>query len=202
MDYENLCGEALSSNYGRTDVFDQHLTLRLATAVVNRSEQISDAIATKEHTFWFEERVEEGSDGSGAAALPVAEIATMAVEDGNGNLEGAVQIRTVLDHPELEDLVFPAQKLPEPRSGSFRVWLKNVYRNSRGFEIGTQNSSLLAVTMKHQSAKWKDLAMGYISDIITMVHEFIVDLLHVVCPIKRVRAGIMSLLIYPLMEKY
>lgn len=47
MEYQQLSGEALLSNYGRTHVIDQHPTLRLATAVVNRSDQMSDAIATK-----------------------------------------------------------------------------------------------------------------------------------------------------------
>jgi len=59
---------------------------------------------------------------------------------------------------------------------------------------------LLAVTMKRQSVKWNELALGYISDIMTLVHNFVVDLLRVVCPIKRVRAGIMSLLIDRLLQ--
>ncbi len=88
----------------------------------------------------------------------------------DGNPEGTVEIRTVPDHPELEDLVSAAQKLPEPRSESFRVWPKDVYRNSRGFGIGTLNPSLLAVIMKRQSMKWEGLALGCISDIMTIVH--------------------------------
>lgn len=56
--------------------------------------------------------------------------------------------------------------------------------------------------MKRQSVKWKSLALGYISDIMTIVHTFVVDLLRVVCPIERVRMGIMSLLMDRLVERY
>ena len=154
----------------------------------------------KGHTFQFEAEDEDESGALDDVDSLVVGISALDIEAGNA--EGVFDIRTIEDHPELEDLVLAAQKLPEPRSGRFRAWLKHVYRNSRGFEIGTLNSSLLAVTMKHQSIKWKKLALGYISDIITMVHSFIVDLLHVVCPFERVRIGLMSLLMDLLFEKY
>ena len=48
------------------------------------------------------------------------------------------------------------------------VWLKKVYRGAQGFELGTLNSLLLAMTMKRQSTKWKSLVLGYIADIVTM----------------------------------
>lgn len=210
MEYQKICGEALSSNYGRTDVFDQNPRLRLATAVINRSDQMSEAIALKGHTFQFEGHVtrkgskestgSEESSSSDVEGPEVLSVATMNIDDHEPQC--TVEIRQVPDHPELEDLVAAAQKLPEPRSGSFQRWLTEVYHSSRGFEIGTLNSSLLGVTMKRQSAKWKDLALGYIADVVTMVHTFIVDLLHVVCPVERVRTGIISLLMDRLVEKY
>ena len=189
MEYQKLSGEALLSNYGRTDVFDQNPRLRLATAVVNRSNQMSEAIATKGHTFHFEARNTQNDSGDESAGsndidLPAISIAAIKIEDGDP--EYTVNIRVVSDHPELEDLVSAPQKLPEPQRGSLYAWLKVVYRNSRGFEIGILNSSLLAVTMKRQSVKWKSLALGYISDIMTIVHTFVVDLLRVVCPVERV----------------
>ena len=54
--------------------------LRLATAVGNRSDQMSDTIALKEHTFQF--------------------------EVGNITNKNAQEVRKVPDHPEIEDLVF------------------------------------------------------------------------------------------------
>ena len=47
MEFQKLVVEALSSNYVRADVFDKNPTLRLATAVVNRSDLMSEAMATQ-----------------------------------------------------------------------------------------------------------------------------------------------------------
>lgn len=197
--YQELCREALLSNYGRTDVFDQNPKLRLATVVVNRSDQMSDVIATKGHTFHFEAKVEE-SDSSDGAKYLINDFGAINIKDSNSN--GTVETRTVPDHSDLEGLVSTAQKLVEPHDGRFRDWLKKVYQNSRGFEIGTLNSSLLAVTMNRQSVKWRELALGYISDIVTIVHNFVIDLLGVVCPFERVQTGVIGLLMDRLLEKY
>jgi len=56
MEYQKFVGEVLLFNYKRIDVFDQNSTLRLANAVVDRSDEMSDAIATKGYTFVFEAR--------------------------------------------------------------------------------------------------------------------------------------------------
>lgn len=203
MNFQKLAAEALSSNYGRSDVFDKNPTLRLATAVVNRSDLMSEAIATKGHTFHFESSdMEKGShkssDGGVWKALDVAAIK----HDDDDEPEGTLEVRQVQDHPELGDLVHAPEKLPEPQGGSIHVWLKEVYRGARGFELGTLNASLLAVTMKRQSRKWKSLALGYIADIVTLTHNFVTDLLRVVCPVERVQLGVMSLLSDHLQEKY
>ena len=113
-----------------------------------------------------------------------------------------LEARQVQDHPELESLVYAPEELAEPQSGSIQDWLKEVYRGARGFELGSLNSSLLAVTMKRQSMKWKSLALRYIADIVTMTHNFVTDLLRVVCPVKRVQLGVMSLLSDQLLERY
>lgn len=205
MEFRKLAAEALSSNYGRADVFDKNRTLRLATAVVNRSDLMSEAIATKGHTFHFESSgMEKDSDKSSRdGVLKALDVAAIKLDgDEDDEPESILEVRQVQDHPELEDLVHAPENLSEPQSGSIHVWLKEVYRGARGFELGTLNSSLLAVTMKHQSTKWKDLALGYIADIVTMTHNFVTDLLRVVCPVERVQLGVMSLLSDHLLEKY
>lgn len=124
MEYQQLAGEALLSNYGRTDVFDQNPALRLATAVVNRSNEMSEVMAMKGHTFHFEaKKTTKNSkktwDDPEDPSLPAIGVAAMNI--GDGDPDGTVEIRKVPDHPELEDLVSASEKLPEPRSGSFHV---------------------------------------------------------------------------------
>lgn len=116
--------------------------------------------------------------------------------------KGTIKTRYLESHPDLEEVIHGNIFLCEPDSRSIQAWLKEVYRNAWGFEIGTLNSSLLRVTMKRQAVKWRDLALGYIADVVTMVHTFVVDLLSVVCPIERIRSGIMSLLIDGLVDQY
>lgn len=120
MQFQKLSEEALLSNYGRTDVFDRNPDLRLATAVVNRSQQMSNAIAGDGQRFFFE--------ASEKAESQVIDISAMHIGDENAG--GAVNIRTVQDHPELEDLVFAARKLPELRSGSLKLanYLKGIFK--------------------------------------------------------------------------
>ncbi|KAH8695836.1 hypothetical protein GQ44DRAFT_694830 [Phaeosphaeriaceae sp. PMI808] len=75
-------------------------------------------------------------------------------------------------------------------------------RLSRGFELGTFDTGLLLVSLKTQAEKWHDFALGYISDVITFVHHFIVKVLHRVSPSDRVRNGIIGLLTTSLEKKY
>ncbi|KAL8669511.1 MAG: hypothetical protein Q9168_005902 [Polycauliona sp. 1 TL-2023] len=155
MEFQKLAAEALSSNYARADVFDKSPTLRLATAVVNRSDFMSEAIATQGHTFQFDSSdMDNGSHkGSNGWALEAPDVAAVKLDDDVDEPEGTLEVRQVQDHPELKDLVHAPEKLPEPQHGSIHVWLKDVYCRARGFELGTLNSSLLAVTMKRQSTK-------------------------------------------------
>ena len=205
IEFQELFAEALSSKYRRTGIFDQHSTLRLATAAVNRSDRMSEVIAVKGHTFHFEsDSIESTTNGQDLAfdeePPEPPDITTMEFNDHS--TVGTIEDRLLPDHPELEDLVQPPKVLPEPRSGSIHSWLQEVYSGARGLELGTLNSSLLAVTIKRQPVKWQDLALGYIADIVTMAHTFVNDLLRVVCPVERVHVGIMSFLIDRLVEKY
>ena len=202
MEFQKLSTEALLSNYGRTDVFDANPTLRLATAVVNRSDQMSETIAKKGHAFRFESSDSHGEEEwkSEGDFVQNFKFAEMDLEDRQS--ESTIKTRQVPNHPDLEDVMPGGLNVPETSRESTQAWLIEVYRDTRGFEIGTLNSSLLAVIMERQAVKWRSLALGYIADIVTMVHTFVVDLLHVVCPIERTRIGIMSLLTDGLVDKY
>ncbi|KAI9717339.1 MAG: hypothetical protein M1828_007227 [Chrysothrix sp. TS-e1954] len=208
MQFQELVAEALSASHSCADVFDENPSLRLATATVNRGDLMSNDMATNGHTFHFQssdlepvsDRI-KGSDSSSAnfeqedAILPEDDLS----DDQSERISGVRQVKC---HPDLEDLLHVAATLPEPQREGIYTWLEAVYRNARGFELGTLNPWLLAVAMKQQSKKWKDLALGYIADLITLAHTFVVDLLRVVCPVKRVRQGVMSLLMDHLMRKY
>ncbi|KAF2677850.1 hypothetical protein K458DRAFT_464486 [Lentithecium fluviatile CBS 122367] len=87
-------------------------------------------------------------------------------------------------------------------SGEIFSWLKKEYRESRGFELGNFDTSLLIVTMKQQAANWSNLALGYISDVISLVHSFILGVLDHITPNDRVRDGIRTHLLDEITKMY
>ena len=74
--------------------------------------------------------------------------------------------------------------------------------SSRGFELGTFDSSILATTMKVQTTKWAAIALGYISDIATIVHRFIDRVLQSICSEAQVKSELLSALMDGLTERY
>jgi hypothetical protein len=56
--------------------------------------------------------------------------------------------------------------------------------------------------MKRQSTKWTGLALGYISDVVVTVHNFILGLLRSICADERVRTNLLSILMDELVERY
>lgn len=110
-------------------------------------------------------------------------------------------VRITPNNPELEDILYGQEYLPEP-SKSIMKWLEDTYRSSRGFELGTFNSSLLSTIMKRQSKKWEGVSLGYISDAVATVHRFILRLLQSLCADERVRTNLLSILMDDLVGKY
>jgi hypothetical protein len=117
-------------------------------------------------------------------------------------IDQKIRIRFKKEHTILEELTAGEHTMDSKTSNGILTWLKEVYKTSRGFELGTFDSTLLAMTMKTQSSNWEPIAIGYIKDVISMAHEFIQDLLHLICPDSRVRDGLMSVLMDGLLQKY
>ncbi|KAL2817509.1 P-loop containing nucleoside triphosphate hydrolase protein [Aspergillus cavernicola] len=76
------------------------------------------------------------------------------------------------------------------------------YSSSRGFEMGTFNTSLLPAVMKKQSTKWEKIALGYVADIIAVVDAFITDVLVDLCPNPRTYRGLLSIVSDSVQKKY
>ena len=206
-EFQRIASLALDAKYGGDAVFDKHPSLRLATMVVKRNETFSKATQTNGHTFRFSAaQTRDGVDAydntDGGSSVDVPEEASTNSSRTQVCPDGAVNVRTTDNHSDLEDILYRRVSLDVPLDGRILAWLKEVYQSSRGFGLGTFDSSLLAITMRKQSVNWTGLAFGYISDIVTMAHTFICESLKIVCPDDRVRAGLSSRLAENLLEKY
>lgn len=55
---------------------------------------------------------------------------------------------------------------------------------------------------KEQSVNWDALALGYINDVVSLVHSFMIKLLPKICKDDRVRRGLTSACLDKLIERY
>lgn len=203
MEFQRIVSLALDAKYGGDAVFDQNPSLKLATMVVNRNETFSEAVEANGHTFCFSTaRPSDGMGGDVESSVAVLGEALQYDKKGSIRPDDAVNLRTTENHPDLEEILYHQVLLDAPNDSCILTWLKEVYKNSRGFGLGMSDPSLLAITMRKQSVNWTGLAFGYISDIVTMAHTFICESLKFVCPDERVRAGLSSRLAESLLGKY
>lgn len=103
---------------------------------------------------------------------------------------------------EIKDVLHDCVLIRSCQTQGILSWIENIYRESRGFEIGTFNSSILSSVLKKQSVKWPPLAEGYICDIISIVHNFTSKALNISCGDQRLGQRILSFLLDDLMDKY
>ncbi|KAJ5186301.1 hypothetical protein N7449_011065 [Penicillium cf. viridicatum] len=200
--FQEITQHALATNYGVNDAFDEDKDLRLATLVSVRNDVFSHDIAHCGHTYTFRSKPEETDnsvdDREGRRSNPT----------DTENPQNIMQSRKSWDSTrgtsveDLDDILHISEPVEPSIKSGILPWIETVYSNSRGFEIGTFNHTLLSTLMKKQSIKWSVLAWGYISDIIGVVHEFIRKALEIVSKDTQMSSKIMSLLMDDLVEKY
>jgi len=187
MRFRDITSMALNAQYTGSTWFDTCESSRLATTVVNRNESLSEMVEHYGHSYKFDDS--EVDSGSAPPPASTAEYEK-------------IYVRELDIHEDLEDLMLGEEEIDAYIGQGILRWLGEVYKGSRGFELGIFDSSMLATTMKTQSVKWEPIALGYIADVVGTVHAFIEDLLQLVCPDNRVRAEITSKLMEKLIVKY
>lgn len=189
--FQDIIALAVRADYSRTDFFDEGLNLRLATECVNRGETFAQQMSDYGHEIEF-------SDAEGVKEIEELDLDDLSCEDSE-----TIPTREVENHADVEDIVPGDDEVASPYCQDILGWLKAVYRSSRGFELGTFDSSLLATSMNRQAQKWRNFARGYIADVINLVHNFLMELLRYLIPDHRqVREGMAALLIDQLRNRY
>jgi hypothetical protein len=200
--FQKIVTAALSADYVGDDCFDERPNLRFATEVVNRNEVLAKMLEEHGHSFVFDDDAESAISSSGSSSQRMWPITVNVGQEDRSEDENKIPVRFQDDPEGLEELPDGDNMISgQPQADIFK-WLTKVYKTSRGFELGTFDGSILAMTMKTQSAKWEPIAISYIKDIIAMAHTFIRDLLRMLCPDPRVREALMSVLMDELLVKY
>jgi len=197
--FQEIATCASRADYGRMEFFRKDKNLRLATATVNRGETFANVMSENGHDFKFiaSEDMKDMEDDEGDEDTDEMDSGSLTMND-----ETTVAVRLFEDHPDMVDVVQQSSAISKPHEHKILAWLKSAYRQSRGFELGTFASSVLVVAMQQQARKWQDIAFGYINDVISLVHSFVLALLEYIVPNQRVRRGLNSLLIDELKTRY
>jgi hypothetical protein len=183
---------ALRGNYGANGIFDKVKRFRLATTIIERNEQFRSDMMNFGHVYNFR----NGTEGS-PSLLSRARDRT----DG-GNEDSMVSTRKFDITVELNDGLLGPEHISPPVEDDIYSWLEAEYLDSRGFELGTFNSSLLPTVMKRQSNKWGSIALGYVSDIIALVNACIFSVLTDLCHDGRMSRGLLAIMTDDLQKKY
>lgn len=200
--FQEITSHALNAYYGRSSLFGENPSLRLATRIVDLNIAFSDDVWLKGHTMQFskfttksdnqDQDADEDQDSDKDQYADVVISHPVSVE---GKLEYP-------EFPELSEVIQGPWRCPAPRCDDILDWIGSTYRKSRGFELGTFDPSLLSIVFQQQSKKWDHLALGYISNVIRVVHSFTIDLLSALCPDERVRSSLWTLIADELLVRY
>ncbi|KLU91205.1 hypothetical protein MAPG_09727 [Magnaporthiopsis poae ATCC 64411] len=71
--------------------------------------------------------------------------------------------------------------------GSIMEYIEEVYRKSRGADLGTFNGSIIAAVFQEQTKNWEPITKAYIQIAKALVQKFIQDAFTAVCPDENVR---------------
>lgn len=222
--FQTTTTQALEANYGSDDAFDLKPSLKLATAVVSRNESFSNDVWQRGRTMEFSRQltiqkpvpepisdIDDWTSGlkkkskKGRLSNWLADTsppATPPLERPLAEMEDTqLATRYHVNSEDLEDILFKDYIVAAPEKGIME-WLEKVYKNSRGFEMGTFHSSLMQIMWKKQSSKWENLALGFTSDMVSITHTYICDLLKEICADDRLRANLLSVMMDKLVERY
>ncbi|KAF7715889.1 Uncharacterized protein PECH_005775 [Penicillium ucsense] len=110
--------------------------------------------------------------------------------------------RKVAECGDLHEILHGGAPVEPSTQVGITAWISKIYNEAQGFKIGTFIDVLLWTLWRKQSAKWPNLAQGYVSDIISYVHKFIQTALLAACRDSVMSSRILSLLMDDLMENY
>jgi hypothetical protein len=198
--FQRLVLLAVNARYDRDAILNKQ-ELRLATLVSKRSETFSHNLALYGHMNRFQASDDsEEIDGDPSSDHAPVSSSDQSFEPDDSSIDFGLDTREISKESELNHIFPSNETVFAPDDGAIDTWLQPIYERSRGFELGTLNPSILATTMKLQSLDWTPIALGYISDIATLVHRFVNHVLKYICP--EGKANLLAVLAEGLFERY
>lgn len=213
--FQQIVRAALEANYSAHAAFDNH-SLRLITQIVSIVDKFNDHMRFKGHTYSFVDVDTADSDKNKADESEEEDDSMDESEEDDSADESEEEDESMDDYttanpqdargmfPELESIL----NMVEKPSVKFSVkldnhdWIRSMYLQSRGIELGTFSPIVLASAFRDQTAKWSPITEHHVSDIILSIHNFILSILKSVCPDGKLFEAIKSIIMDDLLARY
>ncbi|UNI23801.1 hypothetical protein JDV02_009598 [Purpureocillium takamizusanense] len=202
--FQNMARAALDADYSAHPALRKD-ELRLITSIINLTDRFNCDFVTSSHTRSFQsinvsesdpESEEEGSTGGDDS--DEGDVGSLQLGRSDGY---EFQVPDPKEYPELEKIV-TTEKNSESPAEDVMEWIKNIYRRSRGAELGTFGPGLLSSTFREQSDKWASMTRTYLGKVILIIHGFIMRALGEICTDSRVREELISTIMTDLLARY
>ncbi|PYI35444.1 vacuolar sorting protein VPS1, dynamin [Aspergillus indologenus CBS 114.80] len=185
--------QALSTHYGADKNFTKYKELRLATLVVNREVSFARSFEKWGQKYRFEKN-------------SIQALSSHSTGEGDSDRHDSrpPRFKTRMTEPvlELEDVLTDQEIIEKPLRHGIYEWLRDEYHNSRGFELNNFSITMLTNVFNKQTMKWQSIALGYLSDVIVIVHNFIMRNLQICLADRRVFRNLLPYLMGDLLEVY
>ncbi|KAK4118153.1 interferon-induced GTP-binding protein Mx2 [Parathielavia appendiculata] len=181
--FQDIVGDALDAKYTRHYLFNDS-DLKLITRIMEFNDAFAANFAMRGHSQHFDKE-HDGSSPSGVGQ----ETEDESSEPGSSHF------------PELNDILLNRDYVCAEPQDNIMDCIKEVYRSSRGPELGTFGGSLLSMTFKVQTEKWERLVHSHTSAAIVLVHTFIVKTLKEVCHDERTRTELWDTLLLEKLQR-
>ncbi|KAK1757179.1 putative dynamin family protein [Echria macrotheca] len=193
--FADLVKFGLDAYYNGDEVFLKSKNLRLIT----RMRDLNDAFA--ETFYWMGHQIEFESD-----TKPT-------LSDQEDEEDGSVSVRRedLYDSPlsipieleeDLDGILIEPFDCPDPQNGSLLNRIQVMYKENRGYELGTFGSSMIPAAFRLQATKWEKMALAHVSNAILVVHHFINAMIAEACPDETVRYALWQAILEELGKRY
>jgi Dynamin central region/Dynamin family len=192
--FQELVQAARNAHYSNHSEFEEKKELRLITYVVNLTELFNYYFEWKAHLRHFE----------GAGKKEVHDMGNDAEADAIKDVDQKEKFVKDIDldnNPVLENIIIKDRLFAAPQDGIMH-WIEGLYLRSRGLELGTFGGAILSSAFKEQSSKWNCMTKAYLSNVIVVIHRFMVTVLEMLCPDKSVREEIWASILDDVLKGY
>ncbi|KAF4448356.1 hypothetical protein F53441_8231 [Fusarium austroafricanum] len=202
--FQDRARAALAANYNEDPVFEQ-VDLRLITHVVNITDLFRAEFQHRAHSRNFQDlelsrtplEPDAPADDYYQVTTPTSMMDNLQELLRNAKVDDITQ----KENEELGDLIDLSHDLPLPQE-DVSAWIEDVYLHTRGLDLGTFNSNVVAMAFSEQSQKWEVMTKTYMSRVIITLHRFIATAIGSVCSREQGFDQLWSSILDSLVEQY